>query len=337
MLATKTELMTAVVQETYGGAEVLRVAERSVPAPKADQVLIEVEAAGLDRGTWHLMHGIPYIIRPAFGFRRPRQPIPGRDVAGRVASVGSSVTEFEVGDRVLGIAPGSFAEYALTKVDKLVSLPSGMTPVEAAALGISGLTALGAVIDKGGVEAGQQVLVTGAAGGVGSYAVQIAAAQGAHVTGVCSEGKGEYVTALGADHILDYTRESITSTDSPYDVIVDIAGMTPVKELRQSLTPTGTIVLVGGEGSNRWTSGFGRTVRAAAKSPFIKQNLVMMLASESALDLQRLVQLLGAGKIHVPIDSVYPLDQTAEAMRRLESGAAHGKIGIEVNGEIRGS
>ncbi len=332
MLATTTEVMKAVVQDTYGDASVLQIAERSIPTPKDDQVLIKVEAAGLDRGTWHLMHGIPYIIRPAFGFTRPRQPVPGRDVAGRVAAVGSAVTEFAVGDAVFGIAPGSFAEFAVTEADKLLYLPEGLPFVEAAALGISGLTALGAVVDKAQVKAGQRVLITGAAGGVGSYAVQIAAGTGAHVTGVCSGSKSEYVSGLGADHTVDYTRDPITATNAPYDVIIEIAGMTPVKELRKVLTPTGTIVFVGGEGTNKLTSGFGRTMWAAAKSPFIKQNLTMMLASESATDLARLLELVVDGVVRVPIDSVYPLDEASAAMHRLESGAPCGKIGIAIEG-----
>ncbi len=330
MLTTiETTTMRAITQENYGGAEQMQLMQRSVPQPKDNEVLLEVAAAGLDRGTWHLMHGLPYIIRPAFGMRGPRQPVPGLDVAGTVAAVGAKVTDFAAGDAVFGFAKGSFAEYAVADPGKLALMPAGIEPTAAAALGVSGLTALGAVHDKAQVKAGQRVLITGASGGVGSYAVQMAAALGAEVTGVCSGSKSGFVRSLGATRVLDYTAGPITA-DQPFDVIIDIAGLTKVRQLRKLLTKTGTIVMVGGEGDNRWTSGFGRTVRAALISPFIKQNIVMFLASERHEDLVRLAELVEQGVVTPQLDQVLPLEQAPAAMELLEKGQVHGKVALAV-------
>ena len=330
MLTTiETTNMRAITQENYGGAEQMQLMQRSVPQPKDDEVLLAVAAAGLDRGTWHLMHGLPYIIRPAFGMRSPRQPVPGLDVAGMVAAVGAKVTDFAVGDAVFGFAKGSFAEYAVADPGKLALMPAGIEPTAAAALGVSGLTALGAVHDKAQVKAGQRVLITGASGGVGSYAVQMAAALGAEVTGVCSGSKADFVRSLGATQVLDYTAGPITA-DQPFDVIIDIAGLTKVRQLRKLLTKTGTIVMVGGEGDNRWTSGFGRTVRAALISPFIKQNIVMFLASERHEDLVRLAELVEQGAVTPQLDQVLPLEQAPAAMELLEKGQIRGKVALAV-------
>ena len=330
MLTTiETTTMRAITQANYGGAEQMLLAQRSVPQPKDDEVLLEVAAAGLDRGTWHLMHGLPYIIRPAFGMRGPRQPVPGLDVAGTVAAVGAKVTDFAVGDAVFGFAKGSFAEYAVADPGKLALMPAGIEPTAAAALGVSGLTALGAVHDKSQVKAGQRVLITGASGGVGSYAVQMATALGAEVTGVCSGSKSGFVRSLGATQVLDYTAGPITA-DQPFDVIIDIAGLTKVRQLRKLLTKTGTIVMVGGEGDNRWTSGFGRTVRAALISPFIKQNIVMFLASERHEDLVRLAELVEQGAVTPQLDQVLPLEQAPAAMELLETGQIRGKVALVV-------
>ena len=246
-----------------------------------------------------------------------------------VAAVGAKVTDFAVGDAVFGFAKGSFAEYAVADPGKLALMPAGIEPTGAAALGVSGLTALGAVHDKAQVKAGQRVLITGASGGVGSYAVQMAAALGAEVTGVCSGSKADFVRSLGATQVLDYTAGPITA-DQPFDVIIDIAGLTKVRQLRKLLTKTGTIVMVGGEGDNRWTSGFGRTVRAALISPFIKQNIVMFLASERHEDLVRLAELVEQGAVTPQLDQVLPLEQAPAAMELLEKGQIRGKVALAV-------
>ena len=326
---TDTTTMKAIAQEHYGGTEQLQLVQRPVPQPQEGEVLLEVAAAGMDRGTWHMMRGLPYIIRPAFGIRAPRQPIPGLDVAGVVVAVGAEVSDFAVGDAVFGFAKGSFAEYAIADPGKLAMMPTGVDSAAAAALGVSGLTALGAVYDKGQVSAGQRVLITGASGGVGSYAVQMAADLGAEVTGVCSGDKSDFMTSLGATHVWDYTRGPIAATQ-PFDVIIDIAGMTPVRQLRKILTKTGTIVMVGGEGDNRWTSGFGRTIRATFLSLFIRQNIVMFLASERHEDLVRLAKLVESGAVKTPIDRVLPLEEAPAAMELLEEGRIRGKVALAV-------
>ena len=331
--ATRTTTMKAITHDSYGGPEQLRLVQRAAPQPADDEVLLKVAAAGLDRGTWHLMHGLPYIIRPAFGLRAPRQPIPGLDVAGTVVAVGADVTNLAVGDSVFGFAKGSFAEYAVADPNKLAPMPSGLEPAAAAALGVSGLTALGAVYDKAHVKAGQRVLITGASGGVGSYAVQLAADLGAEVTGVCSASKAEFVRSLGATRVLDYTAGPI-SAEQPFDVIIDIAGLTSVRQLRALLTKTGTIVMVGGEGDNRWTSGFGRTLRAAMLSPFIKQNITMFLSSERSEDLVRLAALVERGAATPRLDRVLPLAEAPTAMELLEQGHIRGKIALTTDSSL---
>jgi len=242
---TKTT-MRAVVQEGYGDAEVLRPTDRPLPRVlRADELLVRVHTAGLDRGTWHLMTGTPYAMRLVTGLRSPRQPIPGLDLAGTVVATGHAVTRFAPGNEVYGIGSGTFAEYAVAKEGKLAPTPAGLGHEEAATIAVSGLTALQSVTDIAGVRAGQRVLVTGASGGVGSYAVQIAVAAGAEVTGVCSAAKADLVRSLGAAHVLDYARDDIAEVGERYDVIIDIAGDVPLSRLRRALAPSGTAVLVG--------------------------------------------------------------------------------------------
>ncbi|MDF2705021.1 NAD(P)-dependent alcohol dehydrogenase [Nonomuraea polychroma] len=322
--------MRAIVQDAYGSANVLRLARIARPKVTGNQVLLRVHAAGLDRGTWHVMAGLPYLIRLAFGFRRPRNPVPGRDVAGTVVAVGSAVTRFSVGDEVFGVAPGSFAEYAVAREDKLVRKPANATFEQAAAAPISGVTALRAVCDVGRVQQGQRVLITGASGGVGSYAVQLAKASGAEVTGVCGPAKLDLVRSLGADHVIDYTRDDFADGAQRYDVIINIAGNPTLSRLRRALAPTGTAVFVGGEDGGRLTGGIDRQLRALVLSRFVGQRLTGLIASERASDIERLGDLIEAGKVTPSIDRTFALEQAPEAMRHLVAGNARGKIVITV-------
>ncbi len=322
--------MRAVVQDTYGCADVLRVARIARPEVGDNEVLLRVHAAGLDRGTWHLMTGKPYLQRPVTGLRRPRNPVSGRDVAGTVVAVGSAVTRFAAGDEVFGIAPGSFAEYAVARQDKLVRKPGNATFEQAAVVPVSALTALRAVCDVGRVEAGQRVLILGASGGVGSYAVQLAKAFGAEVTGVASTAKLDLVRSLGADHVLDYTVDDFADGAHQYDLIIDIAGNPTLSRLRRALTPSGTAVLVGGEEGGNFSGGMNRQLRALALSPFVRHRLAMVMPTERGSDVERLAELIEAGKIIPTLDRTYPLDQAPEAMRRLEAGDVRGKIAITI-------
>ena len=326
---TTTATMRAVVQDRYGSSEVLRLARVARPVLGDDQVLLHVNAAGLDRGTEHLMTGKPYVARLFVGLRKPKNPIPGRDAAGTVAAVGSSVSRFAIGDEVYGVAPGSFAEYAVAPEDKLARKPENLSFAQAAAIPVSAGTALQALVDAGRVQAGQSVLVVGASGGVGTYAVQLAKAFGAEVTGVSSTAKVDLVKSLGADRVIDYTRQDFADGTRRYDLILDIGGSTPVRRLRRALRPRGTLVFVGGENSGNLT-GLGRQLRGALISPFLRQRLVMLMAKERAADLERLTGLIEDGKVVPSVDRSYPLDEAPDAMRLLENGRVRGKVVITV-------
>jgi NADPH:quinone reductase-like Zn-dependent oxidoreductase len=321
--------MRAVVQERYGGSEVLRVAQVPRPDNTGHEVLVRVRAAGLDRGTEHLMTGKPYAMRLGFGMRRPRNPVSGRDVAGTVAAVGSAVTRFAVGDEVYGIAPGSFAEYAVAREGKLARKPVNLSFEQAAVVPISAGTAVQALLDIGRLQAGQAVLVLGASGGVGSYAVQLAKVFGAEVTGVSSTAKLDLVASLGADHVLDYTCDDFADGARRYDLILDIAGNPSLRRLRQALTPRGTVVFVGGENAGSLT-GLGRQLRGALVSPLVRQRLALFVAKERATDFERLTELIEAGKVVPTLDRTYPLDEAPAAMGLLETGKVRGKIAITV-------
>src|SRR3954453_18146283 len=284
---TPAATMRAVVQDQYGSSDVLRVARVARPVTADHEVLVRVHAAGLDRGTEHLMTGKPYVMRLGFGLRKPKNPVSGRDVAGTVAEVGSSVTRFAVGDEVYGIAPGSFAEYAGAREDKLARKPVNLSFTQAAVVPVSAGTALRAIVDVGKVRAGQSVLVVGASGGVGAFAVQLAKAFGAEVTGVCSTAKLDLVSSLGADHVLDYTREDFADGSRRYDLILDIGGSTSVRRLRKALEPRGTLVFVGGENSGSLT-GMGRQLRGVLMSPFLRQRLALLVAKMRAGDYESL-------------------------------------------------
>ncbi len=329
--ATETTTMKAVVQDRYGSADVLRVTE--IPRPQIannNEVLLRVHAAGLDRGTWHLMTGRPYLGRLAFGVGRPRNPVPGVDVAGSVVAVGSAVTKYAVGDRVFGFGRETFAQYAVAREDKLSPKPVNLSFAEAAVVPVSGATALQALSDHGRVAHGQRVLVIGASGGVGSYAVQIAKAVGAEVIGVANTSKLDLVRSFGADRVIDYTRDDFAGGSERYDLILDIGGNPSVSRLRRALTPTGTAVIVGGEEGGSWTGSMGRPLRALALSLCVHQRLTNFIAKQRASDLQRLSKLIEAGLVTPHIDRTHRLDQVPEAMRHLEAGQARGKIAITI-------
>jgi NADPH:quinone reductase-like Zn-dependent oxidoreductase len=320
--------MRAVVRDMYGSVDVLRLGEVDKPVAGEGEVLVRVHAAGVDQGVWHLMVGMPYVMRLAgFGIRAPKNPLLGYDVAGRVEAVGANVGLFRPGDEVFGTCRGSFAEYAVARADRLASKPENMSFEEAAAVPISGYAALQAVREHGGVRAGQRVLVIGAGGGVGTFAVQIAKAEGAEVTGLCSTAKTELVRSIGADRVIDYTQEEFADGHNRYDVILDIAGNRPLSQLRRALTPQGTLVIVGAEDAGDWL-GVGRQLRAAALSPFVGQKLGFFISKERGQDLEELRKLLEAGAIKPVVDRTFPLDEVPEAIGYLRDGHARGKIVI---------
>jgi NADPH:quinone reductase-like Zn-dependent oxidoreductase len=307
------------------------VAEIAKPMPGAGEVLVQVEAAGLDRGAWHLMTGKPYLLRLVFGVRRPKNPVLGRELAGRVVALGEGVSKFAEGDEVFGIGEGAFAEYAVARADKLAKKPAGLGFTEAAVVGISGITALQALRDGGKIQAGQKVLITGASGGVGTFAVQLAKAFGAEVTGTASTAKLALVQKLGADHVLDYTHEDFADGTRHYDLIIDLAGTPTLKRLRRALTKTGTAVIAGGEGGDPISGGIDRQLRAQLLSPFVGQRLTGLLAKENAADLEVLMELVEAGQELPSIDSVVPLEGVPQALADLADGLISGKIAVAVS------
>ncbi len=323
--------MKAIVQDTYGDADVLRFDDIDVPTIGAGDVLVRVHAAGVDAGVWHLMTGLPYLTRLGFGLTRPRHRVRGRDVAGVVEAVGGDVSDLAPGDAVFGTSvTGAFAEYVAVPADRVVRKPANVSFAQAAVVPVSACTALRALRDNGRLAAGQRVLVLGASGGVGSYAVQIAKAFGAEVTGVCSTAKLEYVRSLGADHVLDYTSADPVDGTATYDLIVDTGGNRPVRALRRGLAENGTLALVGGEGGGRWTGGFGRQLRAPLLSPFVGQRLTAVMSSERVSDLEELSRLMESGALVPPVDRAFPLDEAADAVRYYLSGAVRGKAVVQV-------
>ena len=323
--------MQAIVQDRYGTApqDVLRLARIATPGLEADEVLVRVQAAGVDRGTWHLMAGQPYLMRMlGFGLRGPKNPVPGLDVAGTVAAVGANVTRFRPGDEVFGIARGSFAEYAAAAEGKLASKPAGLSFQQAATVAVSGLAALQGLRDAGRIQAGQKVLIIGASGGVGSYAVQLAKVFGAEVTGVCGTAKAGLVRSIGADHVIDYTQEDFADGRQRYDLILDIGGNSRLSRLRRALTPGGTLVIAGGEGA-KWT-GVGRQLRALALSPLVRQRLTMYVSRHSQADLDMLRGLIEAGQVTPVLGGTYALAEAAQAIRHLQAGRARGKLAITI-------
>jgi NADPH:quinone reductase-like Zn-dependent oxidoreductase len=321
--------MRSIVQDAYGPADVLEQRDIDRPVPRDDEVLVEIRAAGVGPDVWHLMAGVPYMVRLAYGLRRPKNPVRGWDAAGRVEAVGAKVTRFAPGDEVLGACDGSFAEYACAKADKLAPKPGKLSFEQAAAIPVAGVTALQALRDKGRLQPGQKVLVIGASGGVGTFAVQLAATYEAEVTGVCGPTGADLVRSLGAIDVIDYTREEITDRPQRFDVIVDAAGNRPLSLLRRALTPQGTLVIVGGEGGGRWL-GVGRQLRAQLMSPFLRQRLGTFVAVTRHDDLLVLTDLVENGRLTPVIDRTYALSDAPAAVRRLTDGHPRGKVVLTI-------
>lgn len=325
--------MKAIVQNRYGTEPetVLQLAEIAKPTIGDDDVLVRVRAASVDRGTWHVMTGRPYLIRAVgFGLRAPKASNPGRSLAGTIEAVGKNVAEFGPGDEVYGSCDGSFAEYARAERSKLAPKPARLSFDEAAACPISAVTALQALRDKARLHPGEKVLIVGASGGVGTFAVQVAKAFGAEVTGVCSATKMDMVRALGADHVIDYTCEDFADGKVRYDVILDIGGSRGLSQLRRALTEKGRLVIVGGETDGRWLGGFDRQIRAIVLSLVVSQKLGMLASSENSADLVALGELIESGEVRPVIDKTYPLSEVPAAIRYLIDGHARGKVAIAV-------
>jgi NADPH:quinone reductase-like Zn-dependent oxidoreductase len=323
--------MKAIVRDTYGSLDVLELRDIDKPEIGDEEVLVRVHAAGVGRDVWHVMTGLPYPIRLAgYGLRAPKNPVIGSDVAGVVEAVGKNVTRFQSGDEVFGIGKGSFAEYARALEDKLAPRPANLSFEQAAVVAISGLTALQGLRDHGKVRPGQEVLVIGASGGVGTYAVQLAKAFGAHVTGVCSTPKVDLVRSIGADHVIDYTREDFAEGEQCYDLILDIGGNSTLSRLRRALAFRGTLIITGGEGGGRWLGGTDRQLRALILSRFVDQKLGTFISKENHEDLLVIKGLIESGKVTPVIDRTYPLAEASEAIRYLEEGYAQGKVVITV-------
>jgi NADPH:quinone reductase-like Zn-dependent oxidoreductase len=321
----------AIVQDRFGPADGLELRDIETPEIGATEVLVRVHAAGVDRGVWHVMTGLPYPIRVAgYGFRAPKHGVPGTDLAGVVTAVGADVTRFAPGDEVFGTGIGTYAEYARAREDQLAAKPATLTFEQAAVLPASGVTALQALRDRGAVKAGQHVLVIGASGGVGTFAVQLAKAFGAEVTGVCSTTKVDLVRSLGADHVVDYSREDFTATGTRYDLILDIGGNTSLSRLRQALTPKGTLVIVGGETSGKWLGGTDRQVRAMVLSMVVSQKLGTFIAAVKHDDLLVLAQLAESGQLTPAVDRTFALAEAPKAIRHLEEGHARGKVVVTI-------
>jgi NADPH:quinone reductase-like Zn-dependent oxidoreductase len=323
--------MKAIVQDTYGSYDVLELRDINRPVIGDHDLLLKVCAAGVDPGVWHLMTGLPYLVRAfGFGLRAPKVRVRGRDVAGRVEAVGRNVTRFQPGDEIYGTCEGSFAEYASAREDKVAAKPSNLSFEQAAAVPISGSTALLGLRDAGQVRPGQQVLIIGAAGGVGTFAVQLAKAFEAEVTGVCSTTKVDLVRSIGADDVIDYTREDFVDSSRRYDLILDTAGNRPLSHLRRALASKGTLVIVGGEGGGRWFGGFDRTLRAPMLSLFVSQKLRGLMSTENSANLRVLGEYIDAGKLTPVIDRTYSLGEVPQALRYVEEGHARGKVVITV-------
>ena len=322
--------MQAVVQERYSSdpEAVLAVAAVARPTIGDHDVLVKVAVAGVDMGTWHCMTGLPYAMRlTGFGLRSPKALNPGRALAGTVETVGRSVTSLSPGDEVYGSCDGSFAEFASVPANQLARKPWNLTFVQSAAVPISGTTALQA-LRKAGVHSGQRVLVIGASGGVGSFAVQIARAMGASVTGVCSTSKVNFVRALGADRVVDYLEEDFADGSHEFDTIIDTGGARRLAALRRALTSRGNLVIVGGETNGRWLGGFDRSLRAVLLSPFVTQTLGMLASTENAADLDALRGMIESGKVTPAIDRTFAMADTAGAIRHVQEGRPRGKVVI---------
>ena len=327
--------MQAITQDTYGSAsEVLSLRDIEIPVVGEEDVLVGVHAAGVGPDVWHSVTGSPYLVRLAgVGVRKPKARVPGIDVAGTVLAAGRSVTKLRTGDKVFGTCRGALAEYASARADRLAPKPTNLTFEQAAAVPVSACAALHALRDLGRIQAGHATLIIGASGGVGTFAVQLAKAFGAQVTGVCSTSKADLVRSLGADRVVDYTREDFADGIHRYDLIIDTAGRRPLSHLRRALTRRGTLVLVGGEGSGRWTGGFDRQLRAVLLSPFVRQRLRSLISTERREDLLVLKDLIEANKLTPVIHTTYPLAATAHALGDADEGHGRGKIVITITSD----
>jgi NADPH:quinone reductase-like Zn-dependent oxidoreductase len=323
--------MKAIVQHKYGTTDVLELRDIDQPEIGNDEVLVRVHTAGLDRGVWHVMTGLPYPIRLAgYGLKTPKAPgVLGSDVAGVVEAVGKDVTAFRPGDEVFGVAKSSYAEYAVARADKLAPKPVNLSFEQASVVPTSACTALQA-LRKGKVQAGEHVLVIGASGGVGTYGVQLAKAFGAEVTGVCSTTKSDLVISIGADHVIDYKREDFADGKQHYDLIIDIGGNSSLSRLRRALTRKGRLVITGGEGGGKWLGGVDRQLRAKMLSPFIAQKLTTFIAAPNARDLMVLKELIEVGEVRPVVDRIFALSEVPKAIDYLEEGHARGKVAITV-------
>jgi NADPH:quinone reductase-like Zn-dependent oxidoreductase len=323
--------LKAITYHRYGAPDVLELQDVDEPVVNDGDVLVRVRAASANPRDWHFMRGLPYFIRAQFGLRAPKNPALGSDVAGQVEAVGRNVTRFRPGDEVYAdVLTGAFAEYAAVPEDLVAVKPANLTFEQAAAVPLAGLTALQGLRDHGRVQPGQKVLIIGAAGGVGTFAVQLAKWLGADVTGVCSTRNVELVRSLGADHVIDYTREDFTRSARKYDLILQFAGTQSPSECRRALTPTGTLLLSSGESGGRWIGPVSRMIKALALSPFVRQRLRPFEAKRSSEDLRVMKELIEAGEVTPVIDRTYPLTDVPEAIRYLEAGHARGKVVVTV-------
>ena len=320
--------MKAITYTAYGPPDVLQITEVAKPTPKDDEVLIRIRAASINPLDWHFMRGSPYLMRIASGLRKPKETRLGVDVAGHVEAVGKNVTQFQPGDAVFGVCRGAFAEYRCAAENKLVLKPANLTFEQAAAVPVAAISALQGLRDKGQIQRGQKVLINGAAGGVGTFAVQIAKSFGAEVTGVCSTRNLDLVRSIGAHHAIDYMQEDFTKSGLRYDLILDTVGNHSLADCRRALTAAGTLVLIGGPNKGRWLGPLTGLLKAVALSRFVSQKLRPLLAHSNKDDLIVLWELLAAGKVTPVIDRSYALSDVPEAIRYLEAGHASGKVVI---------
>jgi NADPH:quinone reductase-like Zn-dependent oxidoreductase len=322
-------VIRAIVQRKYGSPDVLELKDIDKPVARDDEVLVRIHAAAVNIGNWHLLRGIPYAMRPAVGLFKPKHEIPGLDLAGEVEAVGGTVKQFQPGDEVFGWCDGAFAEYACAGEDHLLAKPAHLTFEQSAAVGDSAFTALDAVRDQAKVEPGQKVLINGASGGVGTFAVQIAKSFGAEVTGVCSTRNIEMVRSIGADQVIDYTQKDFTQDRQRYDVMLDLVGSRSLSDCRRALTPKGTYVLVGVSDMGRWL-GLARQIKVLSSSPFVHQQMRIFITRHTREDLVVLKELVESGEVRPVIDRSYRLSEVPEALRYLGEGHSRGKVVIAV-------
>ena len=322
--------MKAIIHSRYGPPDALELTDIDQPVTNEDAVLVRVHAAAVGKGDWLTVQGLPYVARMRYGLGKPKHPVPGFDVAGRVEAVGSNVTRLQAGDAVFGWCEGSFAEYAAVPQSQLALKPANLSFEQAAAVPISGFAALQALRDTGGVQPGQQVVIIGASGGVGSFAVQMAKSFGAEVTGVCSTRNLDLVASLGADHVIDYTHEDFTRGDRPYDLLLDVAGSRSWADCRRVLGPRATLVMVGAPKGNRLLGPLGHIVQVRLASLPASQKVVFFISKARHEDLMVLQELLEAGTVTPVVERTYPLTEAADALRHLGEGHAQGKLVVTV-------